>query len=760
MSGKYALVIGNTEYSDPGLSQLTAPGKDAENFAHVLKDPEIGGFNKVEILLNQPSYSVNEAIDEFFDQKNTDDLLVLYFSGHGIRDELGALYLAVKNTFRTRLRSTAVKSDYIRDVMDQSRSKRQVLILDCCMSGAFAQGTKAATGVSIGTSSAFEGGYGRIILTASDSTQFAWEGDKVIGGTDNSLFTHYLVEGLEGEADQDGDGRITVDELYDYAYEKVRFATPKQTPSKFSSKQQGEIILRQSIRTENIKPLPLSAELIDEIDDTRPYVREAAVQKLEKILSGKNIGLARSAKEALEKIAEDENTTRRVSQAATKVLESIRQLEEERRAREEEYLKALKSEEEHLARERAETVRLTEEENNRLVKQKAEEERSAEKKRLAEKKAEAERKAKEKAELLLAEQKVEEERLATEKVETERTAAEETKQLLAKQKAVEERTSKDKVEAKRIAEKKRRVTEKSEELVAYSVYVIVADGIPLYPSLPSSNNWSVWLKKGAKLTMTRPIVSMSSIGIFGHYIEVTDEEGNEGYVEANAVRMEQSPHQPLEEWVGQGVAQKITGPIPATEPEQKRQTEPLTSQTITAKATLIITIGVVTLLLIALIVWPQLVFMTSNSVSQEYALDGDPSVEMKVLDYNSNRLLLNGMLVETKIQTNSFSLNQPCQVIIYFTSSNNGLLMTSRSFTTMISPYISDNNEVSVYKNITPAYGNTLITAELFVPYSALSHSGLPDGISTINYYAKFFNRESGSVIAESRLYSFDYATK
>ena len=38
MSGKYALIIGNAEYTDPGLAQLTAPGKDAEDFARVLKD--------------------------------------------------------------------------------------------------------------------------------------------------------------------------------------------------------------------------------------------------------------------------------------------------------------------------------------------------------------------------------------------------------------------------------------------------------------------------------------------------------------------------------------------------------------------------------------------------------------------------------------------------------------------------------------------------------------------------------------------------
>jgi hypothetical protein len=64
MSGKYALIIGNTLYTDPGLAQLTAPGKDTEDFARVLRDQEIGAFDDVRVMLNEPSYAIIEAIDD------------------------------------------------------------------------------------------------------------------------------------------------------------------------------------------------------------------------------------------------------------------------------------------------------------------------------------------------------------------------------------------------------------------------------------------------------------------------------------------------------------------------------------------------------------------------------------------------------------------------------------------------------------------------------------------------------------------------
>ena len=182
MSRKVALIIGNSEFEDENLARLVTPNADVDALAEVLRDPEIGAFDQVAALVNQPASMIRRAISAFFVGQRRDDLLLLYFSGHGIRDDRGQLFLAVKDTEHKLLRGTAIAASYITEEMDNSRSRRQVLILDCCHSGAFSRGIKAATGASVGTAAAFEGtGSGRVVLTATDSTQYAWEGDRVIG---------------------------------------------------------------------------------------------------------------------------------------------------------------------------------------------------------------------------------------------------------------------------------------------------------------------------------------------------------------------------------------------------------------------------------------------------------------------------------------------------------------------------------------------------------------------------------------------------
>jgi uncharacterized caspase-like protein len=240
-----ALIIASYLYKDAELRRLVAPAQDAEALSRVLADPSIGGF-EVKTLLNKPSHKVNQAIETFFADRKREDLILLYFSGHGIKDEAGRLYFATTDTRRQMLRTTAIPATLVHDVMRYSRSRRQVLLLDCCYSGAFGRGMLSKSDKRVGVMERFEG-HGRIVLTASDSMQYAFEGDKVRGKGVRSVFTRALVHGLKtGEADLDQDGHISLDELYDYVYDRVVGETPLQKPGMWALDVQGEIIIARN----------------------------------------------------------------------------------------------------------------------------------------------------------------------------------------------------------------------------------------------------------------------------------------------------------------------------------------------------------------------------------------------------------------------------------------------------------------------------------------------------------------------------------
>ncbi len=317
---KYALIIANSVYEDALLRQLIAPPQDAEALAQVLADPSICGF-EVRTLLDEPSYRVCEAIEDFFEERERDDLTLLYFSGHGITDDDGLLYYASRNTKRNRLRATAVAAPWVNEMISRCRSRRQILLLDCCHSGAFAR-TKSAATVNVGqqlTAAAREEGRGRFVITASDAFQYSFEGDSVEGEGVYSVFTQALVQGLRsGEADLDSDGLITLDELYRFVHRRVREQTPQQSPRKWESDAEGTIVI-------GLNPRPAEAalpeDLLHAIENLMPEARERAIPRLNTLLRGKHRGLALAAERALRSLAEDDS--RRVSTAASKCLEDF-----------------------------------------------------------------------------------------------------------------------------------------------------------------------------------------------------------------------------------------------------------------------------------------------------------------------------------------------------------------------------------------------------------------------------------------------------
>jgi hypothetical protein len=314
---RYALIVACDHYEDPALQRLRAPVHDARGLAQVLGDPAIGDY-RVRPLINRPVAVINEEIEDFFTDRRRDDLLLLYFSCHGIKNEDGRLYFAGSNTNVRRLAATGISSVFVNEQIARSRSTRKVLLLDCCYSGAFARGLTPRGGGDgqVDVEEHFEG-RGLAVITASDAMEYAWEeaGELTLDAARPSIFSAAVISGLKtGAADLDEDGQISIGDLYDHVFEQVQQEMPSQTPTKFEHGVQGELVIAKSVRT----LLPL--ELRQAAASPYPGVRVAAVEELRQLLQGRDHRLALEARQRLEHL-QREDSSDRVRSAAEDALQ-------------------------------------------------------------------------------------------------------------------------------------------------------------------------------------------------------------------------------------------------------------------------------------------------------------------------------------------------------------------------------------------------------------------------------------------------------
>ena len=261
---KFALLIGVSEYSE-GLRPISSAILDVEAMRRVLEHPDMGAFDQVTVLPNPDKGSMEKAVDDLFADRQKDDLVLLYFSGHGLKAQNARFFLSTRDTGRDQngdfRRATALAASKLQEYITDSRSQRQIIILDCCFSGALVQGMPIKGELNIQEEL---GGKGRAILTSSSPIEYSFESDN----NDLSIYTKYLVEGIEtGAADKDGDQLISVNELHEYASERVKEAAPAMTP-KFYLSLEGEdtIYLAKSPLAAN-DPIFIYREKVREILD-------------------------------------------------------------------------------------------------------------------------------------------------------------------------------------------------------------------------------------------------------------------------------------------------------------------------------------------------------------------------------------------------------------------------------------------------------------------------------------------------------------
>jgi uncharacterized caspase-like protein len=117
----------------------------------------LGGF-ELRRLVNRPTEETKREIEGFFlEGAGLHDLLLLYVSGHGVLSQTRKFYFATTSTELRWLGVTAIEDRFVRDMMEDSRARSIVLIVDCCHSGAFVKGLVPKSAPVVDVVPRFEG---------------------------------------------------------------------------------------------------------------------------------------------------------------------------------------------------------------------------------------------------------------------------------------------------------------------------------------------------------------------------------------------------------------------------------------------------------------------------------------------------------------------------------------------------------------------------------------------------------------------------
>lgn len=219
----YALVVGISKYSNPGVPPLKISDKDARDFAEFLRtQKDLFRHTRVTLLTNEQATKIELEKHLFYGlrQAGKNDTVILFFSGHGAVDpyQAGDFFFLTYDSDPEYLAPTAVHMSGL-NFLKRIDCPRVLLIADACNAGGFsARGAKLAVQPFKTFIQQFTASSGKVILTSSRPDEYSLEKP----GMSNSVFTHHLLDGLRGRADNDGDGLVTVSEAYRYVYEKTK----------------------------------------------------------------------------------------------------------------------------------------------------------------------------------------------------------------------------------------------------------------------------------------------------------------------------------------------------------------------------------------------------------------------------------------------------------------------------------------------------------------------------------------------------------
>jgi hypothetical protein len=236
---RWAVIVGISEYGSQEIPDLEYARSDAEALRDFLTSPAAGPFEDERVLFlgddEATGAAMREALFVFLQEADWDDLVVIYFAGHGAPDPARPdnLYLLPHDADVNALAATGFPMWDVKTALRrQISAERVVVIADACHSAGTQEGLAGRD-----PSNPIAGGFSqlftpsrRLSMTAADANEFSLEDARWSG---HGVFTYYLLEGLRGAGDVDGNGIVTFSEAYDYVRENVVEATEgRQNPQR------------------------------------------------------------------------------------------------------------------------------------------------------------------------------------------------------------------------------------------------------------------------------------------------------------------------------------------------------------------------------------------------------------------------------------------------------------------------------------------------------------------------------------------------
>jgi serine/threonine protein kinase len=286
-----ALVIGIGDYQcSEQIPRLHFAGRDAAALAELLKDPDVCGFPKEQVILLLDEEAGRDAVVSRLSKwlpalAKDAEIVLIYFAGHGTIQTIGHKEQGFLLPYDANPGDVVTRGIAMNDLVNwtEGLAPAVVVCLDCCHAGK----VLGRPGIALREDSRDlslwpallqeMSGKGRFLIASCDEGQKSIEAQELGHG----LFTHHLLEGMRGAADQDGDGQVGVAELFNY----VSAAVAKDSQKKFGREQkpwisaiwaEGVFISSPGIRRAG-SALPAAVERL-----YREQGPEAAVREMER----------------------------------------------------------------------------------------------------------------------------------------------------------------------------------------------------------------------------------------------------------------------------------------------------------------------------------------------------------------------------------------------------------------------------------------------------------------------------------------------